>query len=186
LGNLRQSQTIKSSQQSKNFIKRTLTIMKNKLTLALISIAMLFTGCASTTRASADMDKVAKVFKPAMAKSSLFIFRNEYFGAAIGMPLKINGQDIGETGPKSFYRLDLDAGLYVITSEAETKTELPVVLVNGKNHFVWQEVRMGVVTVRSALRLVDEKTGMGGVLESDLLVSKVSSEALSKTAIIRK
>jgi hypothetical protein len=102
--------------------------MKNLLTLALISIAMLFTGCASTTRATADMDKKAKVFTPADNKSTLFIYRNEYFGGAIGIPVKINGQDIGETGPKSFFRLDLDAGLYVITSEAETKTELPVVL----------------------------------------------------------
>jgi hypothetical protein len=160
--------------------------MKNLLSLLLISLALLLTGCASTTRAPADNNKLAKVFMPTTDKSSLFIFRNEYFGAAIGIPVKINGQDIGQTGPKSFFRLDLDAGMYVITSEAETKTELPVVLVKGKNHFVWQEVRMGVITVRSALRLVDEKAGMDGVLESDLLVPNVSSETLSKTAIVLK
>jgi hypothetical protein len=159
--------------------------MRKIFTLAVISISAILVGCAAPMKAAPEQDRAAKVFAPLKDKATLFVYRNESYGGAVGMPVKINGQDIGETGAKTFFRLNLASGMYVLASEAENTSELPVTLVEGKNYFVWQEVRMGIWKARTALRQVDEKTGMDGVLESVLLTPKISEDVLSKTAIKR-
>lgn len=160
--------------------------MKKIVNLLTVLAALLLVGCAAPIKAPAENDAAAKVFTPVKDKAVVFIFRNENYGGAIGMPVKVNGQDIGETGAKTFFRLNLASGMYVIASEAENTSELPMTLVEGRNYFVWQEVRMGIWKARSSLRQVDEKAGMDGVLESVLLTPKLSDEVLSKTAIVKK
>jgi hypothetical protein len=160
--------------------------MKKFLPLFSLAFVLLMVGCAAPMKAPVENDASAKVFKPLNDKASLFIFRNENYGGAVGMPIKINGLDIGETGAKTFFRLNLASGMYVITSEAENTSELPLNLIEGRNYFVWQEARMGIWKARTALRSVDEKTGMNGVLESVLLTPRVSDDLLSKTAIVKK
>jgi Protein of unknown function (DUF2846) len=159
--------------------------MKKIFTLAAIAISTLLIGCAAPMKAPTDQDSAAKVFTPIKDKAVLFVYRNENFGGGVGMPVKVNGQDIGETGAKTFFRLNLASGMYVIASEAENTSELPITLVEGKNYFVWQEARMGIWKARTALRQADEKTGMEGVLESVLLTPKISEDVLSKSAIKR-
>lgn len=160
--------------------------MRKLVNIFFIAATVLLVGCAAPIKAPPENDATAKVFTPLKDKAAVFIFRNENYGGAIGMPIKVNGQDIGETGAKTFFRLNLASGMYVIASEAENTSELPMTLVEGRNYFVWQEVRMGIWKARSSLRQVDEKTGMEGVLESVLLTPKLSDELLSKTAIVKK
>jgi hypothetical protein len=160
--------------------------MKKLISVLSLSLLLLMVGCAAPIKAPSINDASAKVFTPIKDKASLFIYRNENYGGAIGMPIKVNGLDIGETGAKTFFRLNLSSGMYVIASEAENTSELPLNLVEGRNYFVRQEARMGIWKARTALRPVDEKTGMEGVLESVLLTPKVTDELLSKTAIVKK
>lgn len=157
--------------------------MRKIFAIAALAITAMLVGCAAPMKAAPEQDRAAKVFTPSKDKATLFVYRNENFGGAIGMPIKVNGLDIGETGAKTFFRMNLASGMYVIASEAENTSELPITLVEGRNYFVWQEARMGIWKARTALRSVDEKTGMDGVLESVLLAPKVSDEVLSKTAI---
>lgn len=160
--------------------------MKNITKLFLLFATLLVVGCAAPIKAPPEKDAAAKVFTPVKDKATVFIYRSENYGGAVGMPVKVNGQDIGETGAKTFFRLNLASGMYVIASEAENTAELPLTVVEGKNYFVWQEVRMGIWKARTALRSVDEKSGVDGVMESVLLTPKVADEVLSKTAIVRK
>ena len=159
--------------------------MRNFIKLILVMSAVFLVGCAAPLKAPAEKDAAAKVFVPMKDKAVLFIYRNENFGGAVGMPIKVNGQDIGETGAKTFFRLNLASGMYLLASEAENTSELPMTLVEGQKYYVWQEARMGIWKARTALRQVDEKTGMDGVLESVLLTPKVPEEVLSKSAIKR-
>lgn len=159
--------------------------MRNFIKLILVMSAVFLVGCAAPMKAPAEKDAAAKVFVPVKDKAVLFIYRNENFGGAVGMPIKVNGQDIGETGAKTFFRLNLASGMYLLASEAENTSELPMTLVEGQKYYVWQEARMGIWKARTALRQVDEKTGMDGVLESVLLTPKVPEEVLSKSAIKR-
>jgi hypothetical protein len=159
--------------------------MKKIISLYVMVTAFLLVGCAAPIKAPVEKDAAAKVFNPVKDKAVLFIYRNENFGGGVGMPVKVNGQHIGETGAKTFFRLNLASGMYLLASEAENTSELQMNLVEGQKYFVWQEVRMGIWKARNTLRQVDEKTGVEGVLESVLLTPKVSDEILSKTAIKR-
>jgi len=159
----------------------------SKIIFILLSTVNLFlVGCASTIKASATEDLAAKSFQIVKDKAVLYIYRNENYGGLLGMPVKINEQDIGETGAKTFFRLNLAPGLYVVTSEAENISEIPLTLIEGRNYYLWQEVRMGIWKARTSLHQVDEKTGMTGVLESMLLSPKISEDVISKKAIIQK
>lgn len=157
--------------------------MKKIISYIFLSITLLMVGCAAPIKASPEKDAAAKDFTTAKSGAVLYIYRNENMGGAVGMPVRVNGADIGETGAKTFFKLNLASGMYAIESEAENTSQLPLTLSDGKNYFVWQEVRMGIWKARTTLRQVDEKTGMAGVLESVLLTPKVSDESLSKSVI---
>ena len=159
--------------------------MKKFSFLFLISFLFLV-GCAAPLKAPPEKDSAAKSFVPLRNKSSLYVFRNENYGGAVGMPISINGTGIGETAAKTFFRLDLEPGYYLVTSSAENTSELALTLIEGRNHFVWQEVRMGVWKARTALSQVDEKKGRDGVLESVLLTPSASEEMLSASRMNKK
>lgn len=160
--------------------------MKKIFTILFASSLLFLVGCAAPMKAPPEKDSAAKSFAPAKSKSSLYIFRNENYGGAVGMPISINGTDIGETAAKTFFRLDLEPGYYLVTSTSENKSELALTLTEGRNHFVWQEVRMGIWKARTALSQVDEKTGRDGVLESVLLTPSASEEILSASRMNTK
>ena len=42
----------------------------------------------------------------------------------------------------------------------------------GKLYFVWQEVKMGMLSARTKLQLVSDDVGKKGVMESQLAVTK--------------
>jgi len=63
-------------------------------------------------------------------------------------------------------------GTHKLTSKAENTSELTVDAVAGKLYYVWQEVKMGVMSARSKLQLVDEPTGKAGVQESKLAATQ--------------
>ena len=140
------------------------------LFLFVLSIASI-SGCATVSEALPEQDLKAKSFSQNPSKASLYIYRNENFGAAIPMAVTVNGQPLGVTGPKSYFHLDLHPGKYSIDSKAEATANLPLQTEAGKIYFIWQEVKMGFVTMRSQLHLVDGATGRAGVLESRLLTS---------------
>ena len=94
------------------------------------------------------------------------------------MAVTVNGKAIGETGAKTYFRLDVPAGAYTIGSHAENYSDTQVAAESGRNYFVWQEVKMGIWKARSELKQVDEKTGRTGVLESKLLTSLVPNDDL--------
>lgn len=160
--------------------------MKKIITILFASSLLFLVGCAAPMKAAPEKDSAAKSFVPAKNKSSLYVFRNENYGGAVGMPISINGTGIGETAAKTFFRLDLEPGYYLVTSTAENTSELALTLTEGRNHFVWQEVRMGIWKARTALSQVDEKTGRDGVLESVLLTPSASEEMLSASRMNTK
>jgi hypothetical protein len=130
----------------------------------LLTLAVIATGCASVNKAPATADAAAKAFKASDAISQVYVYRNETMGAAISMPVTVDGKLAGTTGPNSFFKFDLPAGEHKITSQGDgsqlsVKTEL------GKLYFVWQEVKMGAFIAGSKLQVVADEVGKKGVLE---------------------
>ncbi len=53
-----------------------------------------------------------------------------------------------------------------ISSKSENDTTLTLSTEEGKNYYIWQEVKMGLLMTRSRLSQVSEEEGRQGVIES--------------------
>jgi hypothetical protein len=155
----------------------------NKLfTIIAIFSAAVLSGCASVKTASSSEDAKAKTFATNPNQAKLYIYRNEFMGAALRMGVELNGKEIGKTGPKSYFAVDVPPGKHSIVSRAENDASLEVMTEAGKNYFIWQEVKMGFLLARSKLQLVDEAQGQAGVRESQLLEMNVSNPSTVNNA----
>jgi uncharacterized protein YceK len=145
--------------------------MIRKMLMAMSLIAMLvLTGCASVPMANKGADAQAKQFMPSTDKAVVYIFRNESMGAAIKMPLLIDGQSVGDTAANTYLRKELAPGTHTIVSKTEVDSTLTMDMQAGKTYYVWQEVKMGVFAARSALHQVDETKGRQGVEQCSLIL----------------
>lgn len=140
--------------------------------LALFLAALALVGCAQVPRASVDQEAKAKQFAPQAETASLYIYRDELFGGAISMPVNLNNQNLGYTGPKSFFYLNVAPGRYTIESMAENQATISIDVEAAKNYFVWQEVKMGLFQARSNLTQTDEARGRQGVQASKMIAVK--------------
>lgn len=144
-------------------------MLKKVLVSASVAVALLASGCASVPMASKEQDTAAKQFAVKADKANLYIYRNESMGAAIKMPVLLNGRSIGDTAAKTYILKEVDAGKHTLVSKTENDSTLDVITEPGKNYFIWQEVKMGAFSARSKLQLVDEAAGKEGVTESKLV-----------------
>jgi hypothetical protein len=137
--------------------------------LALTAAAVL-AGCASVPKAPPELDLAAKQFQPpAPGNASLYVYRHESFGGAVRMSLLVDGRHVGDTGPRSFVWLGLAPGKHQLVSKAENDSVLELEAQPGATYFVWQEVKMGLMSARSKLQLVDEATGKAAVASCALV-----------------
>jgi hypothetical protein len=144
-------------------------MLKRFIVAGALAAAVLASGCASVQMASTEMDTSAKSYAVKPNKANIYVYRNEVFGAAIKMPVLLNGKAIGDTASKTYMLLEVDPGSHTIVSKAEKDSVLKVDAAAGRNYFVWQEVKMGMLQAGSLLHLVDEPTGKAGVAECKLI-----------------
>jgi hypothetical protein len=104
------------------------------------------------------------------SSAQVYVYRNETLGGALSMPVRVNGKLVGKTGPKTFLTLNLPAGTHKFTSQGD-KSTLEVTTENGKIYYIWQEVKIGLISGGSKLQLVDEKKGREGVKQCTLIES---------------
>ncbi|WP_266183588.1 DUF2846 domain-containing protein [Dyella humicola] len=145
--------------------------MLRKMLMMLSLVAMLvLSGCASVPMASKSDDAKAKLFSPSTDKAVVYIYRSETLGAAIKMPLLIDGQTVGDTASKTYLRRELAPGSHVITSKTEVDSSVSIDMQAGQTYYVWQEVKMGMFAARSALHVVDETKGRTEVQRCTLIL----------------
>lgn len=140
-------------------------MLRRALGIVVLGTAVLATGCASVKMASAESDAAAKTFAVQSNKANVYIYRNESMGAAVKMPVLIDGIAAGDTGSHTYVLKEVTPGEHVLVSKAENDSTLTINAAAGKNYFVWQEVKMGLLYARTQLHLVDETTGEAGVKE---------------------
>ncbi len=136
-----------------------------------VALVAIVSGCAGIIKAPASMDSEAKQFKNDPAVAQVYVYRNESLGAAISMPVAVNGKLAGSTGANSFFKFDLAPGKHTISSQGD-ESELDIIVKANELYFVWQEVKMGVFSGGSELQQVDAKEGMDGVSECTMIKSK--------------
>lgn len=117
-------------------------------------VALALSGCASAPEPAV---------KPQFA--SVYIFRSEAIAPKVRMKVEIDGGQIGETGPGSFIYAEVTPGVRRIVSRAENVDTLEIELVAGKTYYVWQEVRLGLLSARARLKLMTDEEGKRGLTE---------------------
>lgn len=139
-----------------------------KLYYALITAALLMSGCASVPMGDPKQDAALKTFTVSKDKAGIYIYRNESMGAAVRMDVAIDGQPIGRTAAKTYFYKEVAPGKHVVTSTAENTDTIEVEAKPGTLTFIWQEVKMGLLYARNKLHLVSEDEGKRGVQETSL------------------
>ncbi|MCG7499223.1 DUF2846 domain-containing protein [Vibrio sp. Of7-15] len=145
--------------------------MFKKLFIA-ASLAVFMTGCSSIKMADSAQDEQRKEFIAPDDKAGVYIYRNELFGGAVSMDVKVNDKQLGSTGSHTYLYTELPEGKHTISSIAENTSEVELDVKKGSLYYLWQEVKMGIISARSKLQLVDEEEGKNGVLESKLAQSE--------------
>lgn len=83
--------------------------------------------------------------------------------------MKIDGQVIGETAPKTYFYRNIAPGSHVLATESEfSDNTLNLEAVAGKNHYVRQSIKMGVFVGGAKLTEVSEFEGQQAVRGTDL------------------
>lgn len=127
---------------------------------------VVLSGCASVPMSNLDADQSAKAFNVAPDKANIYLYRNEQLGAAVTMPVMLNGKLMGRTAAKTYFLWQVAPGTHEITSIGEDTSTLKLTTEAGRNYYVWQEMKMGMWQPRSLLQQVPESVGRAGVMES--------------------
>ena len=144
-------------------------MLRKMLALCALAVLVLASGCASVQMASPEQDTAAKSFAVKPGKANIYVYRNETFGAALKMPVALDGKQVGETASKTYFALEVNPGPHTVMSKTENESSVTLNAVAGRNYFLWQEVKMGLISGRSNLQEVDEATGKAGVAECKLI-----------------
>lgn len=136
--------------------------------LGLGIVFALMTGCASVPMANVQQDAAAKTFKHTEGKANLYVYRNESLGAALKLPVIVDGKVVGDTAANTFMLLTLEPGKHTVLSKSKDDV-LELDLQAGKNYFVWQEIKMGAFSGGTKLQQVSDAVGQKAVAECKLI-----------------
>jgi len=137
--------------------------------LTLVAATFALCACASVQMAKPDRDLAAKQFEAPPDQALLYVYRDETFGAAMKLTVLVDGQHVGDTAAHTFLLVPVAEGRHQIVSKAENDAVVEFTAQNGKSYFVWQEVKFGVFSARSALHIMSEPQGKAAVATCSLV-----------------
>jgi hypothetical protein len=146
----------------------------------LVAISMLITGCASVNMAPKEQAAQAKEFKqPSANNAGVYVYRNSFVGKALKKDIWIDGKCIGESAPDVFFFTEVEGGkVHKIDTESEfSPNTLELTTAAGKNYFVRQYIKMGVLVGGAGVELVSEEQGKKDIAPLGLAVQGHCSAA---------
>ena len=148
-----------------------------KLFVVVISISLI-AGCASVSKAPAEKSAEAKSFEAPADKGSVYLYRTGRAVGAVGqLSVKVNGVAAGGTGPGSFFKWDLNPGVYTfLSSTAESSATIQLDVKAGEVYYIRQDARIGVANGRVTMKEVDDNKGKKEIEGCKLLVSSYIPE----------
>jgi hypothetical protein len=139
-----------------------------KKLLSLLLLLGVLSGCASVPMASLSEDTQAKKFEPVQGKSSVYVYRNESFGAAIKVTVAADDKMLGQTAPYTYYLLHLEPGAHKFSCYAENTENFSITTKPDQLYFIRQEMKMGMWAARCAIYEAPAEEGKAAVLESNM------------------
>lgn len=132
------------------------------LSLIVVTSAAFLTGCASVNMAPKQDSAKAKIFAPPSPQNAgLYVYRNSFVGKALKKDIWVDGKCLGESGPDVFFFTELEGGKnHTVSTESEfSPNALTINLDTGKNYFVRQYIKMGVLVGGAGVEQVSEEQG---------------------------
>jgi uncharacterized protein YceK len=144
--------------------------MKKSTYLAL-ALTVLMTGCASVNMASKEQSAKAKQFEqPPQGKAGIYLYRNSTFGGALTKDLRVDGACVGASAPNVFFYTQVEGGKKhtVETASEFSPNKLELFFESGKNYFIRQFIKMGVLSGGADLEQVTEAQGKADVAKLEM------------------
>ena len=92
------------------------------LTLSVIAICLV-TGCSSVPLATKEADQTAKQFQSSQDRALIYVFRDQaLMGAAVTMPLFLDGKLVGGINDYNFRMLEVEPGKHQLGATSTTTT----------------------------------------------------------------
>jgi hypothetical protein len=134
-------------------------------------ITLVLSSCASTIQYTNS----AKSNGNNNEFATIYIVRPSIFGSAIKFGIYQDGQLIGKLGPKSYlaWNVKPEGKEIIIMSKSENKNSLAINPQAGKNYFIKQKAKMGLLTARTKLEFIDENDGLDILKKLKLPKSKL-------------
>lgn len=142
-----------------------------KKILSVVVLSALFTGCASVKMESQEASAKAKQFPaPSAGNSGLYVYRDSPLGKALKKDIHVDGKCLGESGPDVFFHTEVSGSKeHVISTESEfSANTLSLMFEAGKNYFVRQYIKFGVIKGGANLEQVPEDQGKQAVSKLEL------------------
>ncbi|MGZ5162114.1 MAG: hypothetical protein ACXWIT_16435 [Burkholderiales bacterium] len=124
-------------------------------------MALLVGACASTPEAPSDRDAEAKQFLTHPNASTIYVYRIDVEPSDDHVVLYIDSRLIGETLPRTYFRIDAVPGRHVLHGTAVDSGRLELETRAGALYFVELSVAAG----QSNFGLVPEEIGRKRILE---------------------
>jgi len=157
------------------FVAKKENVMKSKFTLfhqlelCLIGLSLLLlSSCAVVPLAEESADTDAKKFTAPSDKSRIYLFRDETFGAALTVPITLDSQLMGQTGPHIYFVWDVEPGRHIISCLGQEIRTVEIFPKKGGTVFIKQEMLMGTAGTHCSVYEVSEDQGKVGVLDGKL------------------
>ncbi len=113
--------------------------------LLVFAAYVFITSAKKTPKASQGKDREAKKFIPVADKGIVYIFRDQFIGMAKAFPVILSGVPTGHVKGKTFLRIELPAGRYMLSGDKACKEETSFSVGNGQQLFIEQEMVAGML-----------------------------------------
>ena len=140
---------------------------------------MMVSACASVPLAPPEMDMKAKKMTAPKNKALVYLYRHESFGAAMKMTVNVDGKYMGQTASKTYFMWLLKPGKHSVDSVTENRSSINLNARAGNTYYIWQEVKMGLLSARSKLHLVDREKARDD-MEKCKLIAEVTDTSGAK------
>ena len=143
--------------------------MKRVVVLAVV--AALLAGCASVKMESPEASSRAKQFAaPGPGNSGLYVYRDSPLGRALKKDIHVDGKCLGKSAPDVFFYTELSGDKeHIVSTESEfSPNTLTLMFEAGKNYFVRQYIKLGLVVGGANLEVMPEADGKQAVSKLEL------------------
>jgi hypothetical protein len=146
------------------------------------AIVVLFTGCASVpVNDSISSNQVKQITTPSDGQAGLYVYRTKSpVGAALKKDIWVDGKCLGESARGVFFYQEVIGDReHTIATESEFSPNiLTLNTVSGKNYFVQQYIKAGIVVGGANLKVVDEQTAKAAIQNLSLAQAGTCSKPI--------